>query len=219
MKWCAHNSNPSALSANAARPLGCTGAAQTQFSRPNRSSGKFSGATNHDSRLANHRVLPGTVNRVETHATHRKQTTAHRLTRNVPAHRFLHQSFADRAGTRGPCRAEEPVPSSGRTGATFKSPCFSAPLAASHSARALQPNAGPHPCLHPPAALGYKRAAIISIRDSRQAVVARCGVSRDARNAFARRHVTVASGPSSGADFRAGVFRGVDLRISVGGFA
>ncbi len=31
-------------------------------------------------------LLPGTVTRVEMHLTHRKQTTAHALTRNVPAH-------------------------------------------------------------------------------------------------------------------------------------
>jgi hypothetical protein len=35
------------------------------------------------------RFLPGTVIRVEAHLTHRKQTTAHALTRNVPAHVLL----------------------------------------------------------------------------------------------------------------------------------
>ncbi len=44
--------------------------------------------TNHESALTNHAVLPGTVTRVESLVTCRKQTTAHPLTRNVPAHDF-----------------------------------------------------------------------------------------------------------------------------------
>jgi hypothetical protein len=63
--------------------------------------------------------LPETVNRVETHATHRKQTTAHTSTRDVPAHDFFRQSFADHSATRNPCRAKD-------RGATFKSRCFAA---------------------------------------------------------------------------------------------
>jgi hypothetical protein len=39
-------------------------------------------------------VLPGTVNRVKTPLSHRKQTTAHPLTRNVPAHRSFRRGFA-----------------------------------------------------------------------------------------------------------------------------
>jgi len=140
--------------------------------------------TNHHSRLAKNRILPETVNRVETHATHRKQTTAHTLTRNVPAHQFLHQSFALCGTTPNPCRAEDP-------GATIKSRCLSAPLAASYSARALQASAGPHPRLRPRAALGYNHAAMVSIRRPRRAVCVRCGGSRDSRNAIARRHVPV----------------------------
>jgi hypothetical protein len=39
-------------------------------------------------------VLPGTVTRVETRLSHRKQTTGHASTRNVPAHGFFRQTFA-----------------------------------------------------------------------------------------------------------------------------
>ncbi len=38
--------------------------------------------------------LPETVTRVETNLTHRKQTTAHRSTRNVPAHGNFRSAFA-----------------------------------------------------------------------------------------------------------------------------
>jgi len=38
--------------------------------------------------------LPGTVNRVETHVSHRKQTIGHASTRNVPAHGYLRVFFA-----------------------------------------------------------------------------------------------------------------------------
>jgi hypothetical protein len=37
--------------------------------------------------------LPDTVNRVETHLSHRKQTTAHASTRNVPAHDYFRVLF------------------------------------------------------------------------------------------------------------------------------
>ena len=47
--------------------------------------------TNHDSRITN---LPGTVTRVETHLSHRKQTTGHASTRNVPAHGYFRVLFA-----------------------------------------------------------------------------------------------------------------------------
>ncbi len=69
--------------------------------------------TNDETRFTNQVVLPGTVIRVETHLSHRKQTTAHTLTRNVPVHAFLHQSFASRASTHDACRAED-------RGATFE---------------------------------------------------------------------------------------------------
>ena len=41
--------------------------------------------------------LPGTVNRVKTLVSHRKQTTEHPSTRNVPAHtsRTFFRSFSD----------------------------------------------------------------------------------------------------------------------------
>jgi len=39
-------------------------------------------------------VLPGTVTRVETHLTYRKQSTGYRLTRNVPAHGYFRCAFA-----------------------------------------------------------------------------------------------------------------------------
>jgi FKBP-type peptidyl-prolyl cis-trans isomerase FklB len=52
--------------------------------------------------------LPGTVNRVKLHATDRKQTIAHALTRNVPVHQFLLQCFTYCAPICGACRAEEP---------------------------------------------------------------------------------------------------------------
>jgi hypothetical protein len=44
--------------------------------------------------LANHAALPGTVNRVETHVSHRKQTIAHASTRNVPAHAKFRKNLA-----------------------------------------------------------------------------------------------------------------------------
>jgi hypothetical protein len=57
---------------------------------------------NHCSSLANHAVLPGTVSRVETRATHRKQTDATLATRNVTAHRIVRRAFA-------PSRVSMPV--------------------------------------------------------------------------------------------------------------
>jgi hypothetical protein len=44
---------------------------------------------NHRSPVTNRAFLPGTVTRVKTRASHRKQTIAHLLTRNVPAHLFF----------------------------------------------------------------------------------------------------------------------------------
>jgi hypothetical protein len=42
--------------------------------------------------------LPETVNRVETHVSHRKQKTGYPSTRNVPAHAKLRFSFASWRG-------------------------------------------------------------------------------------------------------------------------
>jgi hypothetical protein len=120
--------------------------------------------------------LPETVNRVETHATHRKQTTAHTSTRDVPAHDFFRQSFADHSATRNPCRAKDRgvqvsmLRGGGECGAR----------------RWLRSRG-----LRPDAALGYKRAAIVFIRELRRGCVARRGGGRTARNAIARRHVPV----------------------------
>jgi len=50
--------------------------------------------TNHYSPLTNHAFLPGTVNRVETHLSHRKQTIGHTSTRNVPVHGCFRVLFA-----------------------------------------------------------------------------------------------------------------------------
>lgn len=56
--------------------------------------------TNHHPPLINHELLPGTVNRVETPISRRKQTTGHTSTRNVPSHRNFHLNFASVTRTR-----------------------------------------------------------------------------------------------------------------------
>ncbi len=56
--------------------------------------------TNHDSRITNHIFLPGTVNRVETVASHRKQRIGYTLTWNVPVHRIA-RLFSEFRAPRG----------------------------------------------------------------------------------------------------------------------
>jgi len=58
-------------------------------------------------------VLPETVNRVETHLSHRKQTIGHLSTRDVPAHSYFRNFFAPpgellRRTNFKSCRAEVP---------------------------------------------------------------------------------------------------------------
>lgn len=50
--------------------------------------------TNHRPPLIHRGLLPGTVNRVETPISRRKQTTGHTSTRNVPSHRNFRQNLA-----------------------------------------------------------------------------------------------------------------------------
>jgi len=52
--------------------------------------------------------LPETVNRVETHVSHRKQTSGHTSTRNVPAHGYFRVLFA-RVRTQGECEEKTPA--------------------------------------------------------------------------------------------------------------
>ena len=77
--------------------------------------------------------LPGTVTRVETLATHRKQTIGYASTRNVPAHVKLHEVCLPAAAF-DPCRVEDR--SKAKREPTFKSSSEIVPLLlTSHQSR------------------------------------------------------------------------------------